>query len=380
MSSIAVNAITDANAGNTTTINSVTPNVNNVVGKNRIINGNMVIDQRNAGASVTQNLGDVFPVDRWNITGTVTSKFTAEQNAASVTPPAGFANYLGMTSSSAYTVGAAETFVVRQKIEGFNTADLSWGTASAKAVTLSFWVRSSLTGTFGGALVNSNSSRCYPFSYTISVANTWEQKTVTIEGDTSGTWVGATNAIGINVSFSLGTGSTYSSTAGAWTGSVALSATGATSVVGTSGATFYITGVQLEAGSSATEFEHRQYTTELQLCQRYYEALSANASSAPSAGGFFAIGVCETAARVQPYYTFKVSKRATPSTTLSAIGTFGIRSTSSSVVCTSGGFGSSNNAFAQGEFNNGGGGLVAGGAAWLTNHTGAATIEWSAEL
>jgi len=270
MSTIAVNAITDANAGNTTTINGVTPNSANVVGKNRIINGNMVIDQRNAGASVTQTVGDVFPVDRWNITGTVTSKFTAEQNAASVTPPAGFANYLGMTSSSAYTVGAAETFVVRQKIEGFNTADLSWGTASAKTVTLSFWVRSSLTGTFGGALVNSNSSRCYPFSYTISVANTWEQKTVTIEGDTSGTWVGATNAIGINVSFSLGTGATYSSTAGAWTGSVALSATGATSVVGTSGATWYITGVQLEVGESATEFEHRPYGTELQLCQRYY--------------------------------------------------------------------------------------------------------------
>jgi hypothetical protein len=308
MSTIAVNAITDANAGNTTTINGVTPNSANVVGKNRIINGNMMIDQRNAGASVTQTVGDVFPVDRWNITGTVTSKFTAEQNAASVTPPAGFANYLGMTSSSAYTVGAAETFLVRQKIEGFNTADLSWGTASAKTVTLSFWVRSSLTGTFGGALVNSNSSRCYPFSYTISVANTWEQKTVTIEGDTSGTWVGATNAIGINVSFSLGTGATYSSTAGAWTGSVALSATGATSVVGTSGATWYITGVQLEVGESATEFEHRPYTTELQLCQRYYFRTGATAGYAT-----LAMGYLNTNTACNIVFQFPVAMRASPS-------------------------------------------------------------------
>jgi hypothetical protein len=153
MSSIAVNAITDANAGNTATINSVTPNVNNVVGKNRIINGNMVIDQRNAGASVSNTTSIAYTTDRWNIYGSVAGKFTAEQNAASVTPPAGFANYLGMTSSSAYTVGAAETFQLQQQIEGFNSSDLAWGTASAKTVTLSFWVYSSLTGTFGGSLL-----------------------------------------------------------------------------------------------------------------------------------------------------------------------------------------------------------------------------------
>ena len=176
MSSIAVNVITDANGGSTTTINSVTPNTSNVVGKNRIINGNMMIDQRNAGASVTQSAGGQYSVDRWNLYGSITSKFTYQQNAGSVTPPAGFTNYLGITSSSAYSISSTDIFIIRHFIEGFNTADLGWGTADAKPVTLSFWVRSSLTGTFGGVLQNYTDARAYPFSYTISSANTWEQK------------------------------------------------------------------------------------------------------------------------------------------------------------------------------------------------------------
>jgi hypothetical protein len=236
--------------------------------KNRIINGAMVIDQRNAGASVTQTTADLFPVDRWIISGTVTSKFTGQQNAGSVTPPAGFVNYLGITSSSAYTVGAAEQFYIRQKIEGFNVADFGWGSANASTVTLSFWVRSSLTGTFGGSLLNSAQDRSYPFTYTISVANTWEQKTITVAGDTSGTWL-TTNGVGLFVFLGLGVGSTLSGTAGAWAAAGYFSATGATSVVGTNGATFYITGVQLEKGSTATSFDYRPYGTELALCQRY---------------------------------------------------------------------------------------------------------------
>jgi hypothetical protein len=243
--------------------------------KNRIINGAMVIDQRNAGASVTQTTGDVFPVDRWIISGTVTSKFTGQQNAGSVTPPAGFVNYLGITSSSAYTVGAAEQFYIRQKIEGFNVADFGWGSANASTVTLSFWVRSSLTGTFGGSLLNSAQDRSYPFTYTISVANTWEQKTITVAGDTSGTWL-TTNGVGLFVFLGLGVGSTLSGTAGAWAAAGYFSATGATSVVGTNGATFYITGVQLEKGSTATSFDYRPYGTELALCQRYYWQCTGN--------------------------------------------------------------------------------------------------------
>jgi hypothetical protein len=235
--------------------------------KNRIINGAMVIDQRNNGASVTPTSSG-YTLDRWGCFLTQASKFSVQQDAGAVTPPVGFTDYLGITSTSAYSVGSGDTFFIFQRIEGFNTADLMWGTANAQTVTLSFWVRSSLTGTFGGSLQNGAENRSYPFTYTISSANTWEQKSLTIAGDTSGTWL-TNNGRSIQLAFNLGTGSTYNGTAGAWAGSQLFSATGATSVVGTNGATFYITGVQLEKGSTATSFDYRSYGTELQLCQRY---------------------------------------------------------------------------------------------------------------
>jgi hypothetical protein len=237
--------------------------------KNRIINGDCRIDQRNAGASVTPTNGQ-YLLDRWRCLQSTASKYSVQQDAGGVTPPVGFSDYLGCTSLSSYSVSSSDYFVVEQMIEGFNFADMAWGTANAATVTLSFWVRSSLTGTFGGAFRNSAGNRSYPFTYTISAANTWEQKSITVAGDTTGTWVGATNGSGCEVKFGLGVGSTLSGTAGAWAGSNFVSATGATSVVGTSGATFYITGVQLEKGSTATSFDYRPYGTELALCQRYY--------------------------------------------------------------------------------------------------------------
>jgi len=241
--------------------------------RNRLINADMRIDQRNAGASVTNTNGVIYSIDRWSIGGTVTSKFTQQRNAASVTPPVGFTNYLGITSSSAYSVLTGDYFTISQPIEGLNIADLAWGTASAATVTLSFWVRSSLTGTFGGSIVNSAGNRSYPFTYTISSTNTWEKETITITGDTSGTWL-TTNGVGLYLVLGLGVGATYSGTAGTWASANYQSATGATSVVGTNGATFYITGVQLEKGSTATSFDYRPYGTELALCQRYYQVMS----------------------------------------------------------------------------------------------------------
>jgi hypothetical protein len=202
--------------------------------KNRIINGAMVIDQRNAGASGTAI--NVYTVDRFSYNAAQASKGTWQQNAGAVTPPTGFSNYLGFTSSSSYSVLAADYFTFAQPIEGYNIADLAWGTANAKTVTLSFWVRSSLTGTFGGSLQNNSASRSYPFTYTISAANTWEQKTITIAGDTTGTWL-TTNGVGIGLVFGLGVGSTYSGTAGSWSANGYTSATGGTSVVGTNAAT-----------------------------------------------------------------------------------------------------------------------------------------------
>ena len=249
--------------------------------RNRIINGAMVIDQRNAGASVTPG-SFTYTLDRWGGVQTTASKFSVQQNAASVTPPAGFTNYLGVTSLSAYSVGAGDTFNIYQSVEGFNCADFAWGTASAQSVTLSFWVRSSLTGTFGGALKDGSSSKAYPFTYTISSASTWEQKSVTIVGPTSGqfSYTSTTNGIGLQLMFGLGAGATYSGTAGAWNSTNSYTATGAVSVVGTSGATFYITGVQLELGSIATPFERRNYGVEFSMCQRYYFQIGGTSSQA----------------------------------------------------------------------------------------------------
>ncbi len=311
MSQIKVNAITDASGGNTATINSMTPTADSLQGfRNRIINGDMRIDQRNAGASVTGPNG-YQTVDRFGFYISASNKFNAQQNAGSVTPPTGFVNYLGLTSSSAYSVLTADFFVVQQTIEGTNIADLAWGTASAKTVTLSFWVRSSLTGTFGGALANSAFDRSYPFTYSISAANTWQQKTITITGDTSGTWL-TTNGIGIRVMFGLGVGSTGSGTAGSWSGVGYYSATGATSVVGTNGATFYITGVQLEVGSVATPFERRDYGRELMLCQRYYQGNLTNGNTGTSGNVIFR-GNNNTATGAFYYWMqFPVLMRASP--------------------------------------------------------------------
>ena len=286
--------------------------------KNRIINGAMVIDQRNAGASVTPTTANAtYCVDRYNFLVTQNSKFTAQQNAGSVTPPVGFSNYLGCTSSSAYSVVSTDYFGFKQPIEGFNTADLGWGTANAKTVTLSFQVYSSLTGTFGASVYNSAGNRIYPISYSIPVANTWTTISVTITGDTTGTWIGATNGIGLQVFFSLGAGSSNTGTAGAWGTTGFGGGTGTTSVVGTSGATFYITGVQLEVGSSATGFEYRQYQQELALCQRYYEKSYNDGTALGTATTVGVVGQSglqgvTTTTEAGTYVTFKVTKRATP--------------------------------------------------------------------
>jgi hypothetical protein len=282
--------------------------------KNRIINGDMRIDQRSAGASFTPTTSVNYgSCDRWSFDVSQNSKMTAQQNGGAVTPPVGFINYEGCTSSSAYSVASGDYFMMRQAIEGLNVADLAWGTANAKTVTLSFWVRSSLTGTFGGALRNSAGNRSYPFTYTITAANTWELETITIAGDTTGTWL-TTNGIGINLDLSLGAGSTYSGTANTWAGANYVSATGATSVVGTNGATFYVTGVQLEVGSSATGFEYVDYTTQFTMCQRYYYRLKA-ATSYVNGG----VGRAYSSTNGQAFVAMPVSMRTAPTASYSAL-------------------------------------------------------------
>ena len=337
--------------------------------KNRIINGAMMIDQRNAGASVTP-VNDGYMLDRWKFNCSQASKFTAQQSS---TAPAGFSNSMLFTVTSAVTVGSTDNFMFSQRVEGFNFADLGWGTADAKPVTLSFWVRSSLTGTFGGSFQNSAENRSYPFTYTISAANTWEQKTVTVAGDTSGTWVGATNGVGLKLWFGLGLGSTYSGTAGAWAGATYFSATGATSVVGTNGATFYITGVQLEKGSTATSFDYRPYGTELALCQRYYAKVGGGANYTAVGSGFNG-----TTTDTSTYIKFPTSMRASPTVTQSSLavshGAFAVTAITS-ISGTNAGNDSANINFVVAS------GLTAGGAhVVLGNNSSSAYVALTAEL
>ncbi len=252
--------------------------------KNRIINGAMVIDQRNAGAAIS-SLGATatYTVDRFYYQSGNAGRFSAQQNAGSVTPPAGFTRYLGFTSLGANTPASGDFAVLAQAIEGFNAADLAWGTASASTVTLSFWVRSSITGTQSVAIINGSSNRSYSQTYTISAANTWEQKVITIPGDTSGTWATDNTAFAL-IRFPLGTGSSNLTTPGAWNASNSNGATGTVAISATNGATFYITGVQLEKGTQATSFDYRPYGTELALCQRYFFQSSATSIGRASSG------------------------------------------------------------------------------------------------
>jgi len=302
MSTIAVDTILDSNNGTTASINGTTPNAYNTVGKNLIINGAMRIDQRNSGGSTTINsTGNTYTLDRWMGSGQSSDGvFTVVQ---STEVPAGFDQSTKITVTTAdASIGSTQSYLFGQFIEGNNVAYLNWGTANAKTVTLSFWIRSSVTGTFSGVIHNSAVDRCYPFTYTISAADTWEKQTVTITGDTSGTWLSDTGR-GITVRFSLGVGSSYLNTAGAWASSTALGATGETQLISTVNATLYITGVQLEVGETATEFEHRPYTTELSLCQRYYFVLIGN--SYPNTYGGASLGMVNhpVKMRVTPTYS-----------------------------------------------------------------------------
>jgi hypothetical protein len=276
--------------------------------KNRLINSAMVIDQRNAGASVTVNSGtNTFGVDRWKGQASGGGVYTQQR---STTVPAGFTNSVLLTVTTAdSSIASTDYYIWGQAIEGFNAADLGWGTANAQTVALSFWVRSSVTGIYALFVGNNGDTRSLVSTYTINAANTWEQKTVTIAGDTSGTWATDSN-IGIGLWFTLGAGSSFNATANVWNASLEMNTSGSTQWIATNGATFYITGVQLEKGSTATSFDYRPYGTELALCQRYYEV---GATKIYIAGG----------SGVTMATSYHVSKRATGATVTTGTSPYG---------------------------------------------------------
>lgn len=297
--SFTVNGTTGITFPNNTTQNTA---ASGYAFHNRLINGDMRIDQRNAGASVSvPNDTVTYITDRWNIYENTSGSITAQQ---STTAPTGFTNAFLTTVTSAGSATSGQLARIQHRIEGFNIADLGWGTANAQAVTVSFWVRSSLTGTYCVSIRNNDASRSYVATYTINSANTYEYKTVTIPGETSGTWL-TNNGRGMYVDWDLGSGSTYNTTAGSWVAADKVNTSAQANWIGTSGATFYVTGVQLEKGTVATSFDYLPYGTELMLCQRYFEL-----------GRFFQ----NTGGSTNYYFyefsiPFTVEKRATPSMT-----------------------------------------------------------------
>ena len=252
------------------------------ISDNRIINGDMRIDQRNGGAIVSA-VG--YAIDRWGLGATVASKLTVQrQPAGAATAAIGFGNFLNIASLSAYTPTASETFQLYQRIEADMVSDFAFGTPSAQAVTLSFWVQSTLTGAFSGSLANDTTTRTYPFTYSIPTANTWTKIAVTIPGDTGGTWVMSGNGIGAILRFDLGAGATFRGPAGAWAGTNYLGATGSVSLVATNAATLYLTGVKLEIGSVATPFNRQSLAKSMADCQRYYQKGRAGFNTTGTAG------------------------------------------------------------------------------------------------
>ena len=297
--------------------------------KNRIINGDMRIDQRNAGASFTVNNAAPYSLDRWWSVGDATGIFTVQQ----VTDvPAGFVNSLKVTvTTAATTVGSNSAYraFIAQSIEGYNVADLGFGAIGASNVTVSFWVKSSITGILPVSLENYDGTRGYPTSYTINQANTWEYKTITVPGDVTNpsTW-NKTNSGGLRLMFALGQGSNRVGTANTWQtpagGAAAQTVAGAQNIINTLNATLQLTGVQVEKGSVATPFEFRDYVRELQMCQRYYYQQS-------SPGGYFPFGfgyeVSTTVTHIG--IQFPVTMRAGPTFNASAASTFYVQDATS---------------------------------------------------
>jgi hypothetical protein len=285
--------------------------------KNRMINGDMTIAQRSVGPVTNSVAGGSLTydtVDRFGYWAQNSGVFSTQQSSIA---PTGFKNSVLLTSLASTSITSGSYYAYAQRIEGFNIADLNWGTANAKTVTFSFWIRSSLTGTFNGYIFNSGYSYNYPFTYTISAANTWEQKTITIAGPTAGTWL-TTNGIGIEIGLTLGAGSLYQATANTWgTTNYSLGSSGTTNFVSTNGATLYTTGWQLEVGSTATSFDVLPYGTELALCQRYYERRNASEEGTSFANCAIYSGRCYAV------LNYSVTKR-TPPTLTNSTGNFTI--------------------------------------------------------
>jgi hypothetical protein len=333
--------------------------------RNKLINGGFGIDQRNNGAVITP-INQQFLCDRWLAGLTASGKFSAQQSTNSTTVGLGFPYYQQVTSLGAYSVAAGDAFYIRQGIEANNLTDLALGTSGAKAITISFWAISTLTGTFGGSFQSGGSTRAYPFSFSLPNASTWTYCKVTIPGDTAGTWINSGNGLGGQIFFGLGVGSTYSGTAGAWASGDYIVPTGSVSVVGQNGAIFAVSNVQLESGSVATPFEQRQYGTELSLCQRYCYVWNAlGGANAPVGAGLNISG----GTQALYFIPYPVPMRTIPLLTVTGLSNFIIFAETGNVTPTSAGLDTSGTASGMLLLGSGGGLTAGQGCLMIANAT-----------
>ena len=369
MSTLKVNTINAATSGQAVAVDVQNPRSN----RNLIINGAMELDQRNGGSSITPTSDNTYTLDRFKARLNVASKYSVQKVSEA---PSGFNSSLKVTSAAATTVSANHHYQINYAIEGYDSNKLDLGLSTAKKFTLSFWVKSSLTGTFGGAYSNNNGNRFYAWTYTISSANTWEKKSITITGATDGTWE-KTNNGGLFIYWTLGAGTDLQTSAGSWGTTFKRGPSGATNIVETSGATWQITGVQLEVGDVATDFEHRSYGDELARCQRYYEQMSSNGVSV----AYFTTGYNESTTEANYPILFKTYKRSTPTVTSTAAGTFRAHNTGTSVDLSSLTFNLATPMGCRAQSVSSSGVLTDGGASCLAAHSSTeAIIKIDAEL
>jgi len=289
------------------------------LGRNRILNGEMIIDQRNVGALITVNSASTFySADHWMGQGSSAGAFTL-QRVTDVPNSGGFRNSIITTiTSTDLTLAANVSYRIIQPMEGNFLADFRFGFADAQALFLSFWVKGSMTGTYGGSILNGTENRSYPFSFTINNANTWEQKTIAISGDTAGTW-SITTAIGMEVMFSLGANSAFKSASpNVWQTGKFYSPTGTVDLIQTLNATINFTGVQLEIGTNATAFEHIPLDLLIHRCERYFEKSYPLETALGSVGGAEQFTTTSAGGANTSYGStrpFHVEKRTAPSMT-----------------------------------------------------------------
>lgn len=345
-----------------------------LTGRNLIINGAMQVAQR--GTSFTGFGAAVnYGIDRFANYHSSDGAFTISQETSVV--PDDFTHALKiLTTTADSSIAAGQRLILFTRCEGNVVSQLNWGTSAAKTVTLSFYVRSSITGTHGGAFGNGSDDRNYPFTYTINSADTWERKTITVAGDTSGTWATGTGR-SLQVVWGLGVGSTYSGTAGAWASGDINSATGATTgVLGTLNATWYLTGVQLEVGDTATPFEHEDYGTTLRKCQRYYYKIG------PSDAGGIGSGIHNTTTQATVFIPYQVEMREGPSAveTSSTASNFDVRNNNAIIQLSSTPSFQAATKHGAEVLCNHGGTSTQGEATILRVRTANDYIAWSAEL